>query len=187
MISATEIKRIWVWSTNPVKVQAVQNFFNHSLSHDFEIIAYSAESGVNDQPLSEEETIQWAYNRCQRIMKQDPNIDLAVGLEWWVSFQKDFHGKEQCYLFGVVGIQDSQWFFHHECGGKIIMPPVISQELKNWAELGPLMDRLLLETNIKHKQWTVWVLTNNFVDRESRFSHNIATAFVPWMHPEWFK
>lgn len=71
---------------NPAKIKAVQSFFEHALSHEFSVIGIKAEGGVRDQPLSEKETAQGAHNRCVACFDQEPSLDLAVGLEWWVCF-----------------------------------------------------------------------------------------------------
>ncbi len=186
MLDISKITKIVVWSTNPVKIQAAKAFFAQILPHNHLIEWVKVPSNVSDQPLSKEETVRGAKNRCQAIMQTVSNTDLAIGMEWWVYFQKNIDGDEQCFLFWVVAIVDATWYSHYEFGGRVIMPPSIATELKKWTELWPLMDTLLSEANIKHKQWTIGVLTKNIIARTDRFADNIATAFVPRIHPQWF-
>lgn len=73
-----------VGSTNPVKVKAVENMFREWRLHA-EIRGMEIDSGVGDQPMSDEETIQGAINRANGALQSDPQAVYGVGIEGGVT------------------------------------------------------------------------------------------------------
>ena len=71
--------RIGVGSTNQVKVSAVKELLPlYQIFKDAEVISVETFSGVSDQPLSLEETIQGAKNRAKEAHEGN---DFGIGLE----------------------------------------------------------------------------------------------------------
>src|SRR5438477_3113617 len=69
--------KIIIGSKNPAKNQAVKNAFRDG---NFEFISLDIPSGVNEQPFSDEETINGAMNRAVEALRQG-NGDVGIGLE----------------------------------------------------------------------------------------------------------
>ena len=69
--------KILLGSTNPTKVQAVNDAFQH-FTLPAEIECREVESGVHDQPQSIEATVQGAINRA---MRASDGTNLSIGLE----------------------------------------------------------------------------------------------------------
>ena len=70
---------VTVGSKNASKLRAVEAAFSRYFK-DFEIKGIAVESGVNNQPLSLEETIKGAENRAKAAWEKE-KCDYAVGLE----------------------------------------------------------------------------------------------------------
>ena len=66
-------------SQNPVKVSAVREILLDFPELEFEFEALEAESGVNDQPQTFEETLQGAKNRAETSYSD--SVDISIGLE----------------------------------------------------------------------------------------------------------
>nr|MBP9820166.1 DUF84 family protein [Candidatus Woesebacteria bacterium] len=76
------MKKIVVGSKNPTKLTAVKEAFLIVLPEEptFVFKMLDAPSGVNEQPLQEEEAIQGARNRAQYV-RQETGADYAIGIE----------------------------------------------------------------------------------------------------------
>ena len=65
------MKHVVVASNNPVKKQAALAGFQKMFAHeDFKIEGIAVPSGVSDQPMSDEETLQGALNRAQKAAQR---------------------------------------------------------------------------------------------------------------------
>ncbi|NQU31657.1 MAG: DUF84 family protein [Bacteroidetes bacterium] len=71
--------RIGVTSENKLKVDAVRKAYS-SLNLPIEVIGYSAESGVGEQPLNEQ-TLEGARNRILDVRSRVPYLDRIISIE----------------------------------------------------------------------------------------------------------
>jgi len=75
------MKTVTVGSHNPTKLEAVQQAFTIVWPREqFKFDLLDAPSGVPEQPLGEEETIQGARNRARYVL-DNSEADFAVGIE----------------------------------------------------------------------------------------------------------
>lgn len=75
------MKTIVVGSENPVKLEAVRQAFERVWpDEEWQVEGVAAQSGVSDQPMSDEESIKGATNRAQQALKQT-SAEYGVGLE----------------------------------------------------------------------------------------------------------
>ncbi len=74
--------KVIVGSKNPVKVGAVREAF-WQYYPECEVLGVEVDSGIAEQPMSEEETVQGATNRARAALKQGG--DYGVGLEGGVT------------------------------------------------------------------------------------------------------
>ncbi|MBD3311893.1 DUF84 family protein, partial [archaeon] len=70
--------------------------------------------------------------------------------------------------------------------GKILLPDNIAAELRKGRELGPLMDELTGSNNIKHRQGTVGLLTNNLISRSKSFEQAVLKAFMKHLNNDYY-
>ena len=185
MISLATIKNISVWSTNPVKVGAVEQVVSYYTSN-ISCVWHKAPSGVWDMPLTVVETEIWAYNRAKRCLEHT-DCDVAVWLEWWVSRESTVVGREVCYLFGIVCIVDSTGHIEFGHGAKYRLPDSIANELKNGAELWPIMDRIKNESDTKKWEWAIWFFSQGYIDRQAGFESTVVRAFIPWLRQDMYQ
>src|SRR5512135_1709158 len=69
-------------STNPVKIQAAVNGFQHLFpGSELNVITASVPSDVARQPLSDEETLRGALNRAAHAQMAYPDANYWIGIE----------------------------------------------------------------------------------------------------------
>ena len=71
--------RVNVASRNPIKIEAVREVLTHSeMFSKYDIVSLKVDSGVSEQPLSLEETVDGAINRAVSVFR---NCDYSIGIE----------------------------------------------------------------------------------------------------------
>lgn len=170
---------IIVGSTNPVKIKAVQTALQSVYPHaEFSGVAVS--SGVADQPWNDAETRQGAYNRAQAVLAET-DADLAVGLEGGV-LESEFGllTSAWCVILDRVG--------HVGLGGNscAMLPSRVAHHLQTGMELGQAMDIFSGQSNTKHKDGAIGILTDGLVSRQTAYETIIKMALAPLLHPDWY-
>ena len=67
---------------------------------------------------------------------------------------------------------------------RLQLPEHIAQRVLNGEELGPVMDDVLNDHNVKHKEGAVGALTDNLVVRGEAFATAVAYALAPFVKSE---
>lgn len=173
------IHLVAVGSTNPVKLAAARSVME-TLYPGVRLQGVAVESGVPDQPRSDDETVTGAINRA-RAARARLNADLGIGLEGGV--QASPWG---CLLSGWVAIVDRQGRVGLASAGRILLPPALAGAIERGEELGPAMDRLSGQADTRRGPGAVGILTNELVKREEAFRMAVAYAAARFLHPEWY-
>ncbi|MFD2446442.1 DUF84 family protein [Bacillus sp. CGMCC 1.16607] len=153
--------KIVIGSKNPAKIEAVRSAF----SKEFEFYSVDAQSGVNEQPFSDEETIKGSINRAENALKIGQG-DIGIGLEGGV--QESSYGLLLCN-WGALVLKDHPPIIAG--GARILLPEEIALRLRQGDELGPVMDEFAQKENIRKKEGAVGVFTNGKIDRVGMFTH----------------
>jgi inosine/xanthosine triphosphatase len=182
---------IFVGSTNPVKVNAVTTAASETWP---EVMVHSIDvpSGINDQPIGDQETSQGARNRAQAALEdgitqlqsdrpdsQPPNT-LGVGLEGGV-----FHHQGGLWSTVWVAVTDTQGNIFEANGARFKVPDLIADLIKEGKEMGPVVERLVGEADVRSKQGMIGVITNNFVDRTEEYTGITKMALGLWYGRDW--
>jgi len=174
------MKRISIGSKNPVKLAAVENAIRKIWS-DAEIINIDVSSGVSDQPTSDDEAIKGATNRA-RLSLQKTNSDLGIGLEGCT-----VDTKYGMFVSSWVVVIDKNGEIGIGCSGRILLPAKVASEIRKGKELGFVMDEFIGDHNIKQKEGTVGILTNNLVPRTDAFEIAVIYALSKFINPKYYK
>lgn len=174
-VPLTDIHRIAVGSTNPVKVAAVRAVFAR-LAPDVSVHGIAVASGVPDQPIGDDQTIAGATTRA-RAARAALNADVGVGIEGGVVTTPQ--GMRTCAWAVIVGADDMP-----HVGGSLSMPlpDAVAALIHRGAELGHAIDQLIGTTNIKHGAGAVGVLTEGLVNRQEAYETILAYALAPLLH-----
>jgi inosine/xanthosine triphosphatase len=168
--------RVAVATTNPVKVEAVRRAFGR-FWEDIEIISLAAESGVSIMPMAEAETEQGAVNRARAVAGE--GIDYSVGLEGGCEER-----ESGMYLFGKVAIIDKRGVIGISTTGQMLLPEVVARRLRKGEELGPIMDDITGQEDLKKKEGAVGYFTRNNIKRMDSFEQAVILALARFINKE---
>eukprot|EP00742_Colponemidia_sp_Colp-10_P007132 GILJ01007661.1.p1 GENE.GILJ01007661.1~~GILJ01007661.1.p1 ORF type:complete len:245 (-),score=34.82 GILJ01007661.1:115-849(-) len=186
---------IVVASSNKTKIQAVRSAFEKLFpSLALEIHGVAAKSGVSDQPMTEAETKQGAFNRaCHAKSLFAGEADFYVGLEGGVERKVQTldgrHGEVlvqpglECFAWMVV-LDGKGTKVSTARTGSFFLPPVLQKMVEEGMELGHADDVLFKRTNSKEDTGTVGILTNGAINRAAYYEHAMCLALIPFLQEE---
>lgn len=168
--------KVVVASTNPVKIQAVQEAFTPFFNNSFEVEGFEVSSGIKEQPLSDQETFIGASNRVDNLKKKYPGADFYIGIEGGVDLfgGNYFHGFGWVYILSGDKVSFSR-------SSTFPLTAEISQMIQEGKELGPITDELFGLKESKKKGGIIGVLTNGVVDRKELYIQPIQFALIPFI------
>jgi inosine/xanthosine triphosphatase len=169
------MNQIVVASTNPVKVQAAQ--MGYALMFPEAPLTASGlnvPSGVSDQPMSDTETLQGAFNRARAAQSAAPDARLWVGIEGGCEEQ---HGA--LFAFAWVVALDGERVGKARTGA-LELPHEVAALVRQGVELGVADDRVFGRSNSKHQNGAVGLLTRDVIDRRAYYIHAVSLALIPF-------
>jgi len=170
--------RIIVGSKNPVKVKAVEEAFRRYWA-GCEVLGIEVSSGVAEQPMSEEETRRGARARAKIALR---GADYGVGLEGGVT---EFEGKMYECAWTCILRKDGA----EGMGGGLYfeLPGEVAKRIRGGGELGPIMDELTKEKNVKQKLGAIGIFSKGQLDRKAAYVNLVLQALIKFVSPEWFE
>lgn len=172
--------KIVVGSENPVKINAVREVFKEVLG-SVEVVGVAVNSGVSEQPMSDEETIRGAKARAKKAIKKVKDADYGVGLEGGVYDQGEkLYEAAWCAVLRSDGVEGLGGGLRFE------IPPKVAEKIRQGGELGPLMDDLLGRADVKQQEGVIGVLTKHHVTRTGAYKQLVYLALVRFISEEWY-
>lgn len=172
--------KIAVGSKNPVKIAAVEEVAK-KIWPNATVIGIEVQHGTSVQPTNDEESIQGATQRAQLAL-QSADADYGFGLEG--NTVETSHGM---FLAGWVVVVDKKGEKGIASSGTIQLPEKIAEEVRKGKEVGPASDLHFSTHNIKQKEGTVGLLTNNLLTRKSAFERGVICALARFINPQYYK
>ena len=177
------MKRIYIGSANPVKVECTRKGFEEVFTDisEFEFIGNSVPSGVGDQPMTNGETLLGARTRAENLKEKFHDGDFFVGIEggiqvignemeafaWVVILSGNIVGKAQTSTFQL--------------------PYKIVELIHQGVELGHADDMVFQRNNSKQGNGAVGILTKNVINRVEYYRHAVILALIPFINKEYYK
>lgn len=178
--SVTTVSHVVVGSTNPVKIAAVRAVLERagSAAH---VEGIAVPSGVNDQPVGDDETIRGAVQRARAALDAT-DAQLAVGLEGGVVEERDH--MRTCAWAAVVDREGRVGI-----GGSLAMmlPARVATLVRDGVELGHAMDLMTGAHDTKHGAGAVGILTAGLVDRQRAYEALVTYALAQFLAPHHFE
>ena len=166
-------------SHNPVKMYAALRGFQEMFAaEEFLIDGVQVESGVKDQPLSDRETFQGAFNRAMNARLSRPDSDFWVGIEGGV---EETHGEFEVFAWVVI-LSTSQ--IGKSRTGTFFLPDKVARLIRLGKELGEADDIVFKRENSKQGNGAIGLLSGDVIDRETYYRHAIILALVPFKNPD---
>ncbi len=175
-------QKVIIASKNPVKINAVKEAFAKMFpSEEFEFDGVSVSSGVSDQPMDNDETLQGALNRANNAKTKFPNADYWVGIEGGIETTENEMSAFAWIVIkatGQMGKAKTSMFF---------LPNKVVELIKQGKELGETDDIVFGHTNSKQKNGAVGILTGNVVTRTSYYVEAAVLALIPFINPDLYE
>ena len=173
--------KIVVTSRNPVKIEAVrQAFLSQFPELEMQLIPVGVESGVPDQPMSDQETRQGARNRVSSARMKSPDADYWVGLEGGLDL---FDGHLMAFAWMVIAGSENR--VSETRSATLPLPPEVQTLVLSGLELGEANDRVFSTLNSKQGGGAYGLLTNGLLTRESIYTQTLILALIPFVHELW--
>ena len=149
-----------IGSQNPVKIACTQRAFEKVFPDSgFHFTGIPTQSGVSDQPISDEETLTGAKNRAMYAMKNHPEADFWVGIEGGLEHDSD----NEMTAFAWVYIHNRQ--LHGKSRTATFqLPKAISHLIDQGIELGEADDIVFKRENSKQNSGAVGILTHELIN-----------------------
>jgi len=172
---------VLVGSKNPVKIQCTEDGFVQAFNRPFLVEGINAHSGVADQPVGDQETLEGAKNRAIHSSQIFPEANYWVGIEGGID--RDEFGMNAfawIYILGKNG-KSSQ-----AKTGTFYLPAKVSELVSQGMELGKADDLIFERENSKHEGGSVGILTHGIVNRAEYYRQAIILALIPFINSEMY-
>jgi inosine/xanthosine triphosphatase len=173
------MKTIVVASHNPVKSQAALVGFQAVFpDHEFQLTRVTTDSGVNLQPVGDDETLRGASNRAETARLLQPGADYWVGIEGGIDDQQ---GQMSAFAWVVI--------LGNRQAGKgrtatFYLPPAVANLVRNGMELGHADDIVFQRDNSKQENGAIGLLSGNAITRSSLYEQAVVMALLPFRNPD---
>lgn len=174
------VKRVVVASENPVKIDTSGIGFTKMFPKElFEFTGMSVESGVSDQPMSDEETLKGAVNRAENASRINPDADYWVGIEGGLEEVRD-----EMETFAWIVIKGKNGKIGKGKTGSFFLPQKVTKLVKQGKELGEADDIVFGMKNSKQANGAVGILTKDVLTRTSFYEPAVILALIPFKNEE---
>jgi len=179
-------------SENGAKIRATQlgleSIFNRNKNDnektEIKIIGCSVPSGIRDQPLSDQETMQGAINRAKAALEKNPEAQYGIGMEGGIHHITE--PVDKWFECGWIVVVDRNNVDHIGIAStaRFELPNKVMHEiLVNHKELAEIMDALTKKTDIRSNEGAMGVFTNSILHRDLIYSHALVFAFSRFTTP----
>ena len=167
--------KVIVSSKNPVKISSTLQGFEHVFPNDkITVEGVSVDSGVGDQPTTNDATLLGALNRASNAQKKYLDADYWVGIEGGVEL-----GTKSTESFAWIVI-NSKNHVSKSRSASFELPQPVTDQLNQGKELGDAMDYLHNRANSKQQEGAVGILTNGRITRTDLYVQPIILALIPF-------
>ena len=167
-----------VASTNPVKINAARRAFGIQFpGRDVTVVSISSESGVDEQPFSDDDTRIGAINRAHNAGDMNPEADFWVGMEGGVD---RYNGQLMTFAWMAVLGRNGRTGTARTM--TLPLPPAVRTLVEDGMELGEANDRVFATENSKHAGGAFGLLTGGRITREDVYAETLAIALVPFVN-----
>ena len=173
--------KIVVTSRNPVKIAAVKEaFLSQFPGVGIQTVPVKVDSGVSEQPMSDQETRQGARNRVENARLMFSDADYWVGLEGGLDYFDD-----RLMAFAWMVIANGKNRISETRSATLPLPPEVQALVSGGLELGEANDRVFSTLNSKQAGGAYGLLTDGLMTRESIYTQTLILALIPFVHELW--
>ena len=170
--------KIAIGSTNPTKVEAARRAAAKVWPED-EVVVVAVPSGVGEQPISDDETIQGAVNRTRSTLAAVDGAAIGMGVEGGVQ-----DTPFRMFVGGWAAVVGRDGYLGIGAGGRVLLPESIASRIRAGEELGPVMDDFSGRHNVKHGEGAIGIFTNGLIERTAALEIALTYALACFITPE---
>ncbi len=160
-----------VGSKNQVKVKAVKDILEE---YEYSIIGCETDSGVSNQPKTDEEAIEGATNRARNIHKKG---EISIGLEAGVTLH-----NQKLFLTNWGALIDENDQLYIAGGTRIELPDILKKALlEEKMELSDAMEKYFGVIDAKHHDGAIGYFTKNMITRNDIFTHIVKLLYGEYL------
>jgi inosine/xanthosine triphosphatase len=171
-----------------VKELATREIFDRVFpGQDFDFQAIKVDSGVTHTPVTNEEMIRGALNRCKRAFQsfnsENDQVDYSVGIEGGL----DTVDGVGTFLkaWSVVLSKTGRIGYGYTPG--ILIPERFVVKLDDNTELADIAAEISQVEDIRSKEGVFGYLTNHRITRRIAFHAALTNALAPFYNPDAYK
>ena len=173
--------QIVVASKNPVKIEATRSAFAALLpDREIDVVGVAVDSGVSDQPLTDDETRRGARNRATNATTARPTADYCVGLEGGLEVTDGV-----LLAFAWIAIQSRSGVISCARSATLPLPDSIRDLIDQGLELGDANDKVFATKNSKQGGGAYGLLTGGLLTRESIYTETAMLALLPFVNEQY--
>ncbi|KAJ3066308.1 hypothetical protein HDU98_010389 [Podochytrium sp. JEL0797] len=187
MSEAQQIITAAVGTTNPAKLSAVSQALGTLFPNSkVDVRGVKVPSGVSDQPMTDDETIEGAINRAKNAMEAVPEADFGIGVEGGLQKVGDLY-----FGFGWTSVVDKK--VNSKLPHSLSFTNPLSQNnlRAQSASVAPhdskspqittVIDRVSGLVDNRSKAGAMGLMTSGILTRDSCYVHGIYFAFSQWI------
>ena len=142
-----------------------------------EMMSVDVESGVSDQPTSDEETRRGARTRAANANLAEPDADFWVGMEGGIELIDG-----QLMAFAWMAVQGPSGDVSEARSVTLPLPPAVKELVDSGLELGDANDKVFATMNSKQAGGAYGLLTGGLYTRESVYRQTLIIALIPFVN-----
>lgn len=172
--------KILLGTTSQSKLDIVKSV----LSSGYEIIPVDVESGITNQPLDENTTIEGAVNRAKNAASSSQQeYEFSVGLEGGLEKINDLY-----YLVCVVALIDRRGNTYIGISHKLPLPKEVSERIAKREQFGAAIREFMknIQNNSLNNTTQLIEHVQELIDRKKSFSIALNTALFAFKFSEKF-
>ena len=169
---------IAVGSTNTTKLDPVKEVFSKHFEY-VEVKGVKVDSGVDDQPMSDEDMYHGALNRARKALSHVKDADYGVGIEGGLH-ERSYGWFEH----SLVVIVNRQGRIGVGASGGLVLPQKVMDRIHNGENLEQAIDHIFKTKKIGEGIGMFGLMTCGVVTRAAGVAHGIAFALAPFLHPD---
>jgi inosine/xanthosine triphosphatase len=171
--------KVVVASRNPVKIAAAQRAFSAQFpDQGIEVWPVEVDSGVNEQPRSDDETRTGARTRAANARILEPDADFWVGLEGGTEV---IGGR--LMTFAWMAVRSREGGLGEARSVTLPLPPAVKDLVDSGLELGAANDRVFETLDSKHGEGAFGLLSDGRFTRQAVYEQTLTIALIPFVNP----
>lgn len=174
--------KILLGTTSQSKLDIVKSI----LHSDYEIVPVDVESGITDQPLDQNTTVEGAVNRAKNAVGSSGSLqeyEFSIGLEGGLEKINNLY-----YLVCVVALVDPKGDIYMGISNKLPLPKEVSGRIEKGEQFGVAIREFMknIQNNSSNNSTQLIEHIQELIDRKKSFSMALNTALFTFNFKEEF-